>query len=89
MEKINSHDLERKCQNQLEISSDNMKKMKEILEEELQLKVIANGDMCILENCNLDVLTISRAVTERNIIIKHLFSRRKSLEEYYLELMED
>ena len=89
VQKIDSAALEKKCEKQWEIATDHMEQTKEILEQQFQLKVVSNGNIWLVEHSNIDILTISRELLKNNIAFTHLCLRRKTLEEYYLELMEE
>lgn len=89
VEKIEASQMEKKCGRQLEISTDNMEKTQEILEDYFHLKIESEGDIFLVEHDGTEPLTISRELLKNQIALTHFCQRKRTLEEYYLERMEE
>ena len=86
IESFSAEELETKCRNHITIKTNNIDKTAAILEKQLgikEFKAVHGDEIHLFEKLN-DIETVSKTITDNDLVITKLVIEGESLEQYYL-----
>ena len=90
LEELSSDTLEKKCKQYIQIKVDDVYKGASVLESHLNthdFEVLSDGTLRIYNYLD-DIYTVSKTLTDNQLVIEHLSKNGENLESYFTNLIK-